>query len=231
MHLWGADIRPREWRGLAYQAWGAHLRGDRDAAGVGFRQAEQAQREDETKKDLKHLCDLWGGWHADHLRRVGDADYAWLITEENLEFSKRERLPETIAQCHRIIGDLDADRGDHDSARQHYDEAISVVRRITHQQMLIEALWGRGRWAAARGDVDTARQDLEEAFHYADAGGYRIFEADIRVGLARMHLAAGDEPAARAEAERAERMSTEMGYHWGRTDAAEVLSLLSPGSN
>ena len=57
-------------------------------------------------------------------------------------------------------------------------------------------------------------------------GGYRIYETDIRVALAWAHLAAGNPAAARAEAERAQHMSTDMGYHWGQMDAAEVLAAL-----
>jgi hypothetical protein len=80
-----------------------------------------------------------------------------------------------------------------------------------------------------------AFNDLNEALGYALAGGYRIYEADIRIGLAWAHLALSPGPspkgrgeleAARAEAERAHAMSEEMGYYWGKVDAAEVLSAI-----
>jgi hypothetical protein len=116
---------------------------------------------------------------------------------------------------------------------------------------LIEALLGRGRWAAkgaaetsevfakhsepGRGaetsEVSRAFNDLDEALGYATAGGYRIYEADIRVALAWAHLAAGDTVKAKAEARRALGMSREMGYHWGQVDAEEVLGELEGEEN
>jgi hypothetical protein len=52
------------------------------------------------------------------------------------------------------VGDLDADAlrhgsgqaGQHDSARQHHDQALKIARGITHRRALIEALLARGRW-------------------------------------------------------------------------------------
>jgi len=141
--------------------------------------------------------------------------------------------------CHRVLGDLDADSRQHDSARAHYDEALKIARGITRRDVLIEALLARGRWAARHQDLTgfgnlsgLASSDLNEALAYAVDGGYRIYEADIRVALAWAHLAAGEPDRARQEAlrraqdeaERAQRMSADMGYHWGQVDAAEVLA-------
>jgi len=71
--------------------------------------------------------------------------------------------------------------------------------------------------------------DLNEALDYALAGGYRRYEADIRIGLARAHLSSGDPASARSEAELALAMSEDMSYHWGKLDAAEVLSDMECG--
>ncbi len=188
---------------------------------------------------MRYLYSLRGIQHADHLRRVGDADYARRITDANLEICERNRVAQQISQCHRVLGDLDADAGDHKSARVHYDEALKIARGITKRDVLIEALLARGRWLARHmQDVDAARSDLDEALVYAVDGGYRIYEADIRVGLAWAGVAAltlNPSPsgrgtyldAARAEAERAHAMSETMGYHWGLVDASEVLGVLN----
>ena len=50
--------------------------------------------------------------------------------------------------------------------------------------------------------------------------------AEVLVALAWAQRAAGNPSTALAEAERARRMGEEMGYHWGRVDAAEVLAAL-----
>jgi tetratricopeptide (TPR) repeat protein len=225
-----AENKREEMFSLAWQARTSHLRGDLEAAGAAFGQAEALEREIDSSK--RYLYSLRGIGHADHLRRAGApprgtgqaAAYTRRVTEANLEICERNRWAFLVSMCHRVLGDLDADVGEHDSARGHYDEALKIARGITRRDVLIEALMARGRWAARHmGDPPAAFSDLNEALGYAVDGGYRIYEADVRVGLAWAHRAAGDPARARQEAERAMRMSAEVGYHWGQVDAAEVL--------
>jgi tetratricopeptide (TPR) repeat protein len=225
----------------------ADLAGDLEDAGEAFKNAELLGQEIDSSKKYRYSID--GIWHADHLRRTGQIDYARRVTEANLAICERSRWPDDTSRCHRVLGDLDAVEGDHTDARQHYDRAVSIARGISYRPALIEALLGRGRWAAngafqalktsevfakhsepGRGaetsEVSRAFNDLDEALGYATAGGYRIYEADIRVALAWAHRAAGDTAKARAEARRALQLSGEMGYHWGQVDAEEVLGEL-----
>jgi tetratricopeptide (TPR) repeat protein len=226
-----AENKQEERDSLAWQAWAAHLRGDLDAASAAFQQAEALEREIDS--DVRYLYSLPGIFHADHLRRTGQAGTARRVTEANLAICERYRFIKSISQCHRVLGDLDADlspdpgQAGHASARAHYDEALRIARAITYRPALIEALLARGRWAARNpkglGDL-SGLSDLNEALGYAVDGGYRIYEADVRVALAWAYLAAGDAARARGEAERAHQMSAGMGYHWGQVDAAEVLA-------
>ncbi len=210
---------------LSKQAWAAHLRGDLDAATKTFQEAEKVEREIDS--DVRYLYSMRGIRHADHLRRAGDSAYTQRITEANLKVCEENRFIMSISQCHRVLGDLDADGGQHNSAREHYDEALKIARSITRRDVLIEALLARGRWQARHmKDAPAAFSDLNEALDYAVDGGYRIYEADIRIALAWAHLADTDPKAARAEAKRAQQMSEQMGYHWGKVDAAEVLAEL-----
>jgi tetratricopeptide (TPR) repeat protein len=209
---------------LVDQAWIAHLQGNLEAASTGFQQAEALHQE--IDPDARYLCAKNGFYHANHLWRVGNVDYARRITEANLEISKRNHWLDGISQCHRILGDLNADTGKHESAHNNYNEALKIARSISRREVLIEALLARGRWAAQRGKVEAACSDLDEALNYAVTSGYRIYEADIRVALAWAYLAEGNYSEAQAQAERAQRMSTEMGYHWGQVDANEVLKAL-----
>ncbi len=219
-----AGSKEDECYSIKWQAWAAHLQGDLETASTAFQRAEALEREIEP--DTLYLYSLRGIQHADHLRRVGDVDYARKVTKANLEICKEEHWLNQISWCHRVLGDLDADADNYDSAQSHYQEALKIARSITKRDVLIEALLARGRWLAKRGQVAAARRDLDEALNYALAGGYRIYEADIRVSLAWAHLAAGNPSAAQREAEKAQRMSAEMGYHWGQVDAKEVLAKL-----
>jgi tetratricopeptide (TPR) repeat protein len=243
-----AENKQDECWSLAWQAWAAHLQGGLPAAAAAFAQAEALEQEIDSGK--RYLYSNRGIFHAEHLRRSGEAETARRVTRANLEICERNHWAFLVSQCHRVLGDLDADPttgpgqapGERDSALAHYDQALHITRGISHRKSLIEALLGRGRfWArhpdlAGRGDLLgledlTGLNDLNEALNYALEGGYRIYEADIRVGLAWAHLTLTPSPSptgrgelARREAERARQMSVEMGYYWGQVDAEEVLA-------
>jgi len=220
-----AENERNERDSLVRQAWTAHLRGEADSAGALFAQAEALEREIDPIK--RHLYGLRGIQHADHLRRAGDAGNARRVTEANLGVCERNRWPDDLSRCHRVLGDLTAAAGDDDGARDHYDEALKIARSISVLPALIEALLGRGRWSAqCLNDADAAFADLNEALGYTVDGGYRIYEADARIALAWAHRAANDAVRACDEADRARGMSLRMGYHWGRVDAQEILDVL-----
>jgi tetratricopeptide (TPR) repeat protein len=199
---------------LSWQARAANLQGNLQPATFNFQQAETIAKDDRSKEYLRSNI---GIFHADHLRRTGQVDYARRVTEANLAICERNRVVGQISQCHRVLGDLDAVEGNHTHARNHYDQAVAIARGISFRPALIEALLGRGRWAAKgafqalktsevfakhseprRGaetsEVSRAFHDLNEALGYTTAGGYRIYEADIRVALAWAHRAAALTP-------------------------------------
>ncbi len=71
--------------------------------------------------------------------------------------------------------------------------------------------------------VDAGFIDLNEVLDYCLESSYRIYEVDVRVALAWAYLANDEKEKAKQSAERALQMSNEMGYHWGKVDAEEVL--------
>ncbi len=242
-----AEVKQDEMVSLALQGTVASLRGEVNLSNGAFGRAEP------LAKQLRATRYLWsniGIFQADHLRRTSNAGYARRVTKANLKFLEMMHAISQISQCHRVLGDLDSDSGNHASARAHYDTALKIARSISKRDVLIEALLARGRWAAKyMKDATSAFSDLNEALGYAVDGGYRIYEADIRVALAWAWLATPipspspvEHPStplrsaqdadrgreqARLEAERALRMSEEMGYYWGKVDAEEVLKEIS----
>jgi tetratricopeptide (TPR) repeat protein len=215
---------------LCHRAWSASLLGDLTAAGDDFRAAEALERN--FAPSNRYLYTRRGIWHADHLRRAKAGDYARKVAEacltwvNALKVSGIEEGPDK-SQCERLLADLDADSGQHKDARAHYNEALRIARNISDRSVLIEALLARGRWAARLHEIVAARSDLEEVLEYATAGGYRIYEADIRLGLAWAEIADQNPVAARTQAEYVQHISTDMGYYWGKVDAAELLAELN----
>jgi len=219
------EDKENEWVSLATQGWIFHLRGDMKAADTAYKEAETLVRE--LNPADRYLYGFNGSRYAHHLRRSGKAGYARQVTVANLAICEHGRFLGDLSRCHSVLGDLDADSGQHESARKHYDEALKIARGISHRPALIKGLLARGRWSARLlKDAPAALSDLNEALEYAVQGGYRIYEVDIRIGLALSHLADKDKQTARTEVERAGRMSEEMGYYWGKVDAEEVLAVL-----
>jgi tetratricopeptide (TPR) repeat protein len=216
------EKRVEECSFLCYRAWIGNLSGDTDKASADFRQAEVIQRDLYSTKH--YLFTLRGILHADHLRRIGETKYARKVTKANLGFAEGYPAPADLSCTHRVLGDLDADDEKHSNAHEHYDEALRIAQGIQNRKVLIEALLARGRWYGKhKHDAKAAFSDLNEALDYAVDGGYRIYEADIRIGLAWAHAADDNIKSASEQAQRALQMSEEMGYHWGKMDAKEVL--------
>jgi tetratricopeptide (TPR) repeat protein len=232
-----AERKMHEVIALADRAWLAHLAGEIEAANQHFQQAEEVQQE--LDPQTRYLTGLEGAKHSHHLRRAGDSVYAREIIAANLEICEQKSWKDYISLSHRIIGDLEAENGQHKSARAHYDEALKVIRSIARRDILIDILCSRGRWLARhQQDASSAFIDLHEALDYAVNSGYRIYEADIRVALAWAYHAQASSSSLSAEkknyalasawqqADRALRMSQNMDYYWGQVDAEEVMRKL-----
>jgi tetratricopeptide (TPR) repeat protein len=209
-------------------AWVYHLSGRLEAAGELFRHGAALTWED---KPAPYLIGLSGIQYADHLRRVGDTTHAREVTELNKTACEILEAVDDLSRIYRLLGDLEAGTERTSMAGNHYHEAISIARRRTRQDILIEALLSRGTWAGRWGDVNVAYGDLGEALSYAEDGDYQIYEAGIRVGLAWTHIKTGNISAARSEAELARDLSATMSYYWGEADAKEVLAELDFGES
>jgi tetratricopeptide (TPR) repeat protein len=205
-----------------YVAWASHLRGDVEAASDYFQAAQALEIEQDANK--QYLYSIRGIQHADHLRRTGDSDYARRVTVANLEICQRNGW----IQCYRVLADLAADAGQHETAQEHYEKAITLAGRIDRVDVKIEAYLARGRWYAKQQNNPVAAfRDLDMALSLAAPNGYRIYEADIRIARAWAFKAKGDTNAAQSEAYIARGMRGDMGYHWGKVDAKAVLDALA----
>lgn len=223
---------------LAILGWSVHLIGDVMKAAEAFQEAEALYKEEYP--DQQYLDRNLGIYHADHLRRTGDGMYARRITETNLTYCQDSLWVSLVSQCHRLLGYLDADGGDHSRARDHFDEALRLARSIQKRDVLIEALLARGYWRAYWalqleklqdfGNLSmlmaTAHDDLDEALGYAISGNYLLYECDIRIGLAWVYHHNGNHSIAQQYARRAATLAHEMDYHWGQLDAAKIATLL-----
>jgi tetratricopeptide (TPR) repeat protein len=237
-----ADDKDQQVKSMSRQARAEYKQGHTAESGELFKSAETLEREYIT--NTNYLTRDLGIMYAEQLRRSDEIDLAIKMVSENLKFCETNRWSFIVSMCHRVIGDLDSDAGNYVSAYEHYESALKIARVISVQFVLIEALLARGRFlvktsevfakhprnavkGAETSEVSQAFNDLNEALGYCLESGYRIYEADVRVALAWAYLANGEKEKAKASAERALQMSNEMGYHWGKVDAEEVLKAIS----
>jgi hypothetical protein len=210
---------------LAYEAWAWHLRGDVDRADALFADAEA--RKTALAGAPAQLDDLWGVYHAEHLRRTGRASEAGGHLRANIRSVGMEQ-PEVMSQCHRVLGDLALDKEGPSSvaAEAHYGEALKIARTITHRAVLLEAMVGRGRLAAERGDVAAAQLDLFAALDMARASSYALYTADAHLYLGLAYARGGDQPIARRELMRAGGAAEAIGYQWVARPVERMLVAL-----
>jgi tetratricopeptide (TPR) repeat protein len=215
---------------LALEGWIAYVQGNLKTAENIFERLENGQRELEPNQP--YLYRGRGIFQADYLRRIGKVQDARYVAKANLRISQNKRWLERESRCHCILGDIEAESGNVNDARAHYNQSLKIARSISHRPTLIETLRAQGVFLAQQGELEESRSDLNEALNYATKGGYCINEADIHVGLAWLHLKEAERfpeqskekrSQAKVEAERALKMSEEMGYYWGKVDADKVL--------
>jgi tetratricopeptide (TPR) repeat protein len=70
------------------------------------------------------------------------------VTEANLQICDQNHFINSISKCHHVLGDLDFDLGNYESARTHYESALKIARSISNRQVLIEALLACGMFYA-----------------------------------------------------------------------------------
>ncbi len=125
-----AKNKEDERNSLRYQASALHLCGDLKTASDAFEQAERLEQE--IDPGASYLYSVRGIKHADHLRRTSQSDYARRITETNLRICEQAHFAYSPGMCHRVLGDLEADLGNHGSARNYYDTALKRARSEFH---------------------------------------------------------------------------------------------------
>jgi len=214
---------------ICYQAWSLFLIGKMSYESILslFLDAEKLEQESSRYRaqNVKYLYSIRGIFYAKFLSRIGIIETAYKVTQANIKLMQKYKNVKDVILCYYILGDLDANKGKFNKALRSYNNAIEQVRKIDKLDTLIEALLARGRFFAKHmKDAESAFTDLNEALYTAQRGEYRLYEADIRIALAWAYLAAAKPNDARREAQIALKMSQDMGYHWGKVDAEEVLT-------
>ncbi len=207
---------------LTRRAWSAHLHGKMNQATADFEEAERLHKQVDPEKPF--LYTKSGIWYAEHLKRLGDTEYARRITEANLDICVNRGWIDDISRCHRVLGNLAEDANEQESARSHYNTALSKARGIGFREVLVEALLAQGLWLIRQGDIQPGQELLSEALDYAYESGALLYEIDLRLGLACGQLQQGNRESASREARRILQLAGEKQYFWGQKKAQMLLA-------
>jgi tetratricopeptide (TPR) repeat protein len=213
------DQRMRE--SLTYLAFAASLRGDIDAAGKVFAEANTIENRIDPDGD-----DLYSGrgirW-AEHLLRTDQTVRAGKLTTRNREICERDSWPQDIARCEWILGWLDVTESNWHSSHLHLDHAEATFTRGHMIQELARVHLTRAACHFGEGNLDRALAACERALDLAAPRNYRLIHADGLVLRARIAHARGDAAAARNDAESALQIADDCEYAWAERDACEIL--------
>jgi tetratricopeptide (TPR) repeat protein len=164
---------------------------------------------------------------ARHALRVGDLDRAEAIVSLMIEMFTGLSRASSVADAERLLGDILLARGDHETARAHFEKSVAAASRSGKVECRIDALAAHGRAEARWGDAGTAEVSLEAALELARKSGLRLAEVDVLVGIGWLRLGQGRTTEASSLASIANDRSAEMNHYWGSLDALALSARLA----
>ena len=185
-----------------------------------------------TAVAFRQLDDAWGlsatlyhlGWGLRQFGRFGEAAPA---LEEAIDVARGAGLWNTAQWA---LADLAIEKvhlGDHDAARQLFDEAAAASREIGDGAGEVLAGYGYGLLAHVSGDWERARQHYEVAVDAFIDLGTPVYEGIVLAGLGRCEEAHANTAAAQARYQEALEVGRRLGEPSVTASALEGLARLS----
>jgi tetratricopeptide (TPR) repeat protein len=178
--LIGADgIRERALASLARAARRAEERENFIAAGRFWERAVRLI--DDDPGELRWEAMLGRARARDAFRLLHEArDDALIVLEEATELGSQEWQ----AKAHTVVGRVDANAGNYDSAEQHYGHAVTLLRGLGDTSGVADALRGLGVIRMFQGRLEEAERLVSDSLASFVASGDRRGEAWAQQNLA-----------------------------------------------
>jgi hypothetical protein len=203
------EIKSRALRAHAHSLQGALCAASRD-----FACADAIQRS--LWPERHPLCSLRGILWCRHRLRLDEATAARHLTELNWTLLKPLGANHNCARCDLLLGELDLEAGDLESAARRICEAVQVFREGHQVKDLPDALLAQAR---LRGSIE----DCEEALRLAARSGFALMQCDALNVRALLRREAGQPADAAKHAREALEIAERCGYYWGRHEALRQL--------
>ena len=192
-------------RMMADRAWALYLAGDNDAARdcavVGLERCPASNEETTTVRIS--MQNTLGKIHLDQ----GRHDEARILFLANLEDARAWGLPAEEVRALVQLGQTSLQIGDHEHARQWYQEARTLADSIGEQRYLGACLQHLGVLAERRRDYAQALDLYQDAVAAWKKVGHRSYLAWVGLDLGKLYLHLGDLARAVAMADLAQRLA------------------------
>jgi tetratricopeptide (TPR) repeat protein len=199
---------------LTCRAHAQALAGNLSAASEDFATGDAIMR----KADFEHAAGYWvhNVRLGRHCLRLGDVQSARRWTQATQLHCQSYGANADIARCDLLLGELDLEAGDRDSAARRIGEAVRVFREARQGKDLPDALLAQAR-------LRRSVEDCEEALRLAARSGFALKQCDALNLRALLRREAGEPGKAAEDAREALEIAERCGYYWGRHEALRQL--------
>ena len=206
--------RKEERKSRACRAQALSLAGKLSAASRDFAGADALERKYATNNEALYSRSgiRWCG----HRLRLGDIADVRRLTEANRAICERYGYHAMITHCDLLLGELDLEAGDRESATRRIGEAVRVFREARQGKDLPDALLAQAR-------LRRSVEDCEEALRLAARSGFALKQCDAFNLRALLRREAGQPADAAEDARKALEIAERCGYYWGRHEALRQL--------
>jgi predicted ATPase/class 3 adenylate cyclase len=146
----------------------------------------------------------------------GDLDRAETAAEEGLKLSAEAGVEiSLVASLQGILGDVVLSRGEHEQAKELFEESVSLYREVGDRRGVAWTLGGLGNYFSDQGDYERAKELYEEGLALSrELGGAQPL-GDYLSSLGYMYLLEGNHKRATTLAEEAAALLRKIGRRGG----------------
>ena len=166
-----------ECNSLARLGWITFISGEIENAEIYYQQANSITWS-ENPEELG-LFSILGVEYSTFLLMTDRLSQGLAHAKKNLAICQNKKWRESIAHCHRILGDIEFMGKNYSTAVQHFLVSLEISQQLGLQDALALSLLGSARVEFFKGEIDAVNEKLVLAQKICLDAEYRIIHADI----------------------------------------------------
>lgn len=172
-----SNSRLYECNSLAILGWADFLLGNIDSARVYYQQAN-AVKWSENPEDFG-LFSVLGVEYSTFLLMTGQIDESEKSSQRNLQICQKKKWQESMAYCHRMLGDVNLYKNNYSTAYQHCIASLEISQNLGLQEQFALSLLGISKVSFFTNEISNVHENLTAAQKICVESSYLIAQADI----------------------------------------------------